>query len=451
MSQEKRRIQRLLFSVIALLCVSEFASGVQVLLQNAGAGPATVAVATNMMTAALYFAEAVYGLMERKKPDCFSLCVVLVALGLISFLTQVFLAGFTWRRLFFHLACMLSAVDLYLDRRASDGREPFWKNIKYYDDPIIEVETGLETIPGAPSRYRLSGGRIAACADGEAEIMVMTPGEYELSDASEQVKRWLAKLNGERYTTVDVIDDEIFGTLAIPDKNNILGRRVLIRYHLTEDQLVFIDGSGVAASFLAGYAGHQNASSHNMIQLFLNLICHLTYHDDAFFNDYEQRLDLLEDNMVDNVMEIPRDFEEYILQIKKEQRRLMRFYKQTADLVTSIAESEVSYVDRVNRTDMQMVASRLMRLCAESQGMFEYATQIIDTYQAKVNVRQNKIMQLLTIVTTIFMPLTLITGWYGMNFKIPEATWKYGYLIAIISSVVIIAVEVILFRKKKWM
>lgn len=52
--------------------------------------------------------------------------------------------------------------------------------------------------------------------------------------------------------------------------------------------------------------------------------------------------------------------------------------------------------------------------------MSEYATQIIDTYQAKINVRQNKGDADLTIVTTIFMPLTLITGWYGMNFNIPE-------------------------------
>ena len=75
---------------------------------------------------------------------------------------------------------------------------------------------------------------------------------------------------------------------------------------------------------------------------------------------------------------------------------------------------------RSTRTDVQIVANRLSRLNLEAQEHFEYATQIIDTYQAKINVRQNKVMQILTIVTTIFMPLTLITGWYGMNFNIPE-------------------------------
>lgn len=155
--------------------------------------------------------------------------------------------------------------------------------------------------------------------------------------------------------------------------------------------------------------------------------------------------------MADNVLEIPHDFEEYIFKIKKEQRHLMRFYKQLTELVTNIAESGVDYLDEINLTDMQMVANRLSRLNLEAQSMSEYATQIIDTYQAKINVRQNKVMQILTIVTTIFMPLTLITGWYGMNFNIPETTWKYGYLIAIISSIIIIAVEIILFKKEKWM
>ena len=102
----------------------------------------------------------------------------------------------------------------------------------------------------------------------------------------------------------------------------------------------------------------------------------------------------------------------------------MRFYKQMTELVTNIAESGVDYLDEINLTDMQMVANRLSRLNLEAQSMFEYATQIIDTYQAKINVRQNKVMQILTIVTTIFMPLTLITGWYGMNFNITETTWK---------------------------
>ena len=73
-------------------------------------------------------------------------------------------------------------------------------------------------------------------------------------------------------------------------------------------------------------------------------------------------------------------------------------------------------------------------------------------YQSRINIRQNKVMQFLTVITTIFMPLTLITGWYGMNFKnMPEIDWQYGYISVIGFSLLLIVVEYIIFKKKKWM
>ena len=62
------------------------------------------------------------------------------------------------------------------------------------------------------------------------------------------------------------------------------------------------------------------------------------------------------------------------------------------------------------------------------------------------------IMTVLTVITTIFLPLTLIAGWYGMNFThMPELTWPYGYPVIIIVSNIIVIVCLIWFKKKKWM
>ena len=61
-------------------------------------------------------------------------------------------------------------------------------------------------------------------------------------------------------------------------------------------------------------------------------------------------------------------------------------------------------------------------------------------------------MTLLTIVTTIFMPLTLIAGWYGMNFiYMPELSSRWGYPIVIGVSVLIVIVSLVFFKKKKWL
>lgn len=51
-----------------------------------------------------------------------------------------------------------------------------------------------------------------------------------------------------------------------------------------------------------------------------------------------------------------------------------------------------------------------------------------EAYQSQLEIQQNDLMKVFTVVTTVFLPLNLITGWYGMNFgDMPELSWHYGY------------------------
>ena len=82
----------------------------------------------------------------------------------------------------------------------------------------------------------------------------------------------------------------------------------------------------------------------------------------------------------------------------------------------------------------------------------EYTMQLRDQYHYQLEAKQNKVITLLTVVTTIFMPLTLIAGWYGMNFyNMPELRWEYGYAVIIGVSIIITIIEIIFFKKKKWL
>ena len=80
----------------------------------------------------------------------------------------------------------------------------------------------------------------------------------------------------------------------------------------------------------------------------------------------------------------------------------------------------------------------------------EYLLQLRELYQSQVDLQQNRVMSILTVVTTIFLPLTLIAGWYGMNFPgMPEFEWKYSYPAVIVISILIIVLEILYFKKKK--
>ena len=92
----------------------------------------------------------------------------------------------------------------------------------------------------------------------------------------------------------------------------------------------------------------------------------------------------------------------------------------------------------------------MARLHDTSTSLREYTMQLRDQYKAHLDIKQNRIMTVLTVVTTIFMPLTLIVGWYGMNFRyMPELDWKFSYPIVIALSIFIVVGSMIFFKVKK--
>lgn len=98
-----------------------------------------------------------------------------------------------------------------------------------------------------------------------------------------------------------------------------------------------------------------------------------------------------------------------------------------------------------------MLEERIVRLRQESQLLREYCTQIQSMFQSEIDIRQNRIMKILTLVTTIFLPLSLLVGWYGMNFTgMPELSWKYGYPAVIVVSLSIVLISLWICKKKKF-
>lgn len=76
---------------------------------------------------------------------------------------------------------------------------------------------------------------------------------------------------------------------------------------------------------------------------------------------------------------------------------------------------------------------------------------MLDLYLSSVSYRTNEIMKVLTIIATIFMPLTFLAGVYGMNFEhMPELSWQYGYLLIWIIMITLGVFMLYFFRKKKW-
>ena len=77
---------------------------------------------------------------------------------------------------------------------------------------------------------------------------------------------------------------------------------------------------------------------------------------------------------------------------------------------------------------------------------------MLDIYLSSINNRLNAVMKVLTIIATVFMPLTFLAGVYGMNFKhMPELEWRWGYPLILFLMAFIAIVMLTLFRRKKWL
>ena len=75
-----------------------------------------------------------------------------------------------------------------------------------------------------------------------------------------------------------------------------------------------------------------------------------------------------------------------------------------------------------------------------------------EAYQSQLSIRQNDLMKVFTVVTAVFLPLTLLTGWYGMNFvSMPELRWRYGYPAVIVLGAAIVGGLLYWFKRKKWL
>jgi magnesium transporter len=77
---------------------------------------------------------------------------------------------------------------------------------------------------------------------------------------------------------------------------------------------------------------------------------------------------------------------------------------------------------------------------------------MLDIYLSSVSNRMNEVMKVLTIIATVFIPLTFIAGLYGMNFRyMPELEWRWGYPLVWLVMLIVGVLMVLYFRRKKWL
>ena len=255
----------------------------------------------------------------------------------------------------------------------------------------------------------------------------------------------------EIFTTkAEVNFDSLTGTFCIPDRNDLESEDQKFAFALDEKGVVFIDDSGFVERVIQNIKHTKRWRLPGMERFLYDFLDQIVKDDLRLMENFERELDAMEQSILDETtdtvtLESVNDIRGYI-------RDMRIHYEQLMDLGQEFVENENNFFKQENIRYFKLFLERTARLHDTSTSIRDYTLQIRDLYKAHLDIKQNRIMTVLTVVTTIFMPLTLIAGWYGMNFRnMPELEASWGYPGVIIISLVIVIASLIFFKKKKWL
>ena len=130
-------------------------------------------------------------------------------------------------------------------------------------------------------------------------------------------------------------------------------------------------------------------------------------------------------------------------------RRLLR---PQSDVVCRITRNDFQIVNKGAELFIRDIYDHTLRTLDRIDSLLDINLGSLSIYSSSVSNRMNDTMRLLTVISTIGVPLTVLVGWYGMNFRdMPEIYSQYGYLIVIVVALFLVVGTVLLFKRRRWL
>lgn len=266
-------------------------------------------------------------------------------------------------------------------------------------------------------------------------------------------KRLAEQFHGKALPEFESLRDETVFSLSLSAEDDSKGGVLKAVVAVTRDRIVFFCKNKRSAQRIRELTsgsqfplGGDAAESHPLKIL------------QAFFHEVirEQILlmEALEDRITDTenrlILNEETEATSKIMEYRKEIRKFKKINEPIARIVQGIYDNDNELLDEEMLRHFKILNDKMNRLLDELQNLHEYVSQLREAYQAQIDIQQNSIMKVFTVVASIFLPLTLLVGWYGMNLKMPEFQWDWGYAFVAGLSIAIFIGGLLYFKKKKW-
>ena len=251
------------------------------------------------------------------------------------------------------------------------------------------------------------------------------------------------------YSKVVSYQGEIGGVFVIPKKATPVHDKLVFGFILKENHLYFVEHTGDLKLFLKEFEENYDLNTMNAIQVLMLLMNFMIEEDIYFLEDYNMRLENLEEEIFAGKS---TGMEQYVLTTRKDMNTLGNYYLQLSAAGEALQQAVIAQNESQEQALISLFLSRCNQLSSMVDSVKDHVSQIWNLRQTQLSDKQNKISTLLTIITTLFLPLTLVTGWYGMNFEnMPMIHNPHGYIIIICCVLCIIAFELHFIHQRHWL
>lgn len=267
---------------------------------------------------------------------------------------------------------------------------------------------------------------------------------YNLDDAI--IDLLLSDTAKKSYMAVE--DNYTFAILELLDIMGNLETSDLIGFYIENNRLIIVDLYDRDQSTTEAFRRMltKKFSARSPGRLLKYFITALVNNHTRIFDQIKNSTAAVEDAIIKNKKN--RDSIGIISDNRHKALNLYASYERLLDTLEVLMENENEIFDDDDIKHLKSVLFRVERYSSNISYLSGYITNVKDSYTSKMDLSMNNTMKVLTVVTTIFTPITIITGWYGMNFEnMPELKWNFGYIYVIGISLISVILVYLLFRR----
>ncbi len=277
-------------------------------------------------------------------------------------------------------------------------------------------------------------------------LMILTKREFKEKYPKIFSASILGRVSSDlKYCQALTYQSVISGIFVIPKKEHPIREHLQFAFALSNERMIIVcPKSSEIIGLLDQFCEQYDLRYEHPLLFLLEFMLFLTSEDVYFLEEYSDKLERIEQQLFQGKR---TDMAAFTLACRQDMNVLSNYYLQLTAVGETMQEAALDSGLDLPSSLISLYSARISQLSNMVADIKAHTSQIWDLKQTQLSDTQNRISTTLTIITVVFLPLTMITGWFGMNFpNMPLIHSDFGYPLTIVAVVIIVICELLYFR-----